>query len=200
LIIWPRAYRLHGETKKALLSYDENLKQLRNDGYQRHLRPAEAFSILTGGLEGRLTTDFKQVYNDMFTGYGEWLNMAMERQGDKLITYLDPEGLVWDGAQYVKEPGFKYEERKEFDVTGKASQTHIDLKLFDKQLVRYVYGRTFADLPSEMKEGDKRAQVYLPAEGMVRPVGRGVIVNWLISVSVFFGSVRGVAVVSGAKK
>ena len=142
----------------------------------------------------------KRVHDDLLTNHGEWLSMAMERQGDTLITYLDPEGLVWNGAKYVQERSFTFSKKEEFDITGKASHTFIDLKLFDEQLVRYVYGRAFADLPSEMKEGDRRAQLHLQAEGMVRPVGRGGFGSGFV-IGNFFDSwaSRGVASV-GAKK
>src|SRR3989344_2885060 len=129
LRIQPRAYRLQGQTKKALLTYDQSLKQLREAGYERHLRPAEAFTLLAKGLEERLTPEQIEVHDDMLTSYGEWLSMAMERQGDTLITYLDSEGLTWDGEKYVKRPDFNSTETKSFNITGIKSQQYIDLNL-----------------------------------------------------------------------
>src|SRR3989338_3517432 len=96
LLIQRRARRVRGKTEKALVTFDESLKLLRKAGYQRHLRPAEAFRFLAEGLEEKLTPEQKTVHDDMLTSHGEWMSLAMERQGDKLITYLDPEGLVWN--------------------------------------------------------------------------------------------------------
>ncbi len=195
----PLAYRKQGETEKALVTYDQSLRLLREAGYERHLRPVEAFTFLAEGLEGKLNSKHKKVHDDMLISYGEWLSMAFERQGNTLITYLDPEGLVWDGTKYGKERGFSCSKQKEFDITGKPSQTYLDLNLFDEQLVRYVYGRSFSDLPPKMKEGIFRAGLYLPPDNEVRPVGRGVLGGRFDVGGFGGGSVRGVASV-GKKK
>ena len=170
LRIQPRAYRLQGQTKKALLTYDQSLKQLREAGYERHLRPAEAFTLLAKGLEERLTPEQIEVHDDMLTSYGEWLSMAMERQGDTLITYLDSEGLTWDGEKYVKPTAFNSTETKSLNITGIKSQQYIDLNLCGQELVRYLYGRACSDLPIPMRDGSQRAQLYLPVVGMVEPM------------------------------
>ena len=200
LRIQRRAYRKAGEREKALLSYDQSLEQLRNKGYERHLRPAEAFTLLAEGLEGRLTPDLKKVYDNMLTSYGEWVSMAMERKGDTLITYLDPKGLKWDGQKYVKTPEFNFQETKVFGIKGMKSQEYIDLNQWNPELVQYVYGRAFANFPSEMKERSYSAQLYLPAEGMVQPVGRGNFRDRFYAGSGFRWAVRGVANVGGARR
>ncbi len=190
-LLWqPQAYREAGKTDKKLLHYDQSLAQLRSARYDRHARPAEVMSLLCAGLEGKLTPEQKAVADDMLVSYGEWVGLSWERQKDKLIVSLDAKGLVWKKDRYVKDK-FRCTEQKEFDITGKASQKYIDLQEFEEALIQYHYGRSFADLPQEMREGDKRAQLYLPADGTTWPVGRGNFNYWF-----YFGgrAARGVAV------
>jgi len=173
---------------KQLFTYDKSLSRLQKAGYQRHLRPAEAFSLLAGSLESTLNgltrtvaeVQRKQLENevtlvaeDMLSSYGEWLSLAMERKGDTLFCHFDPQGLEWNGSTYVKTADWKSTEQREFSIAGKPSQKWIDLKEFDDNLVVALYGRSWKDLPQKMKTGDRRAQMYLPPEGVLWPVARG---------------------------
>ena len=165
------AYREAGETDKAVLTYDASLARLRAAGFERHARPQEAFGFLAAGLEWKLTPQERKIRDDMLTSYGEWLSLAFERQGDTLITYLDPEGLEWGGEKgYIKKRSFKYTDTKDFDIAGKMSQHHIDLNQFPDDLIQFLYGHSFADLPQEMRVGQRKAQVYLPPDKTAWPV------------------------------
>ena len=166
------AYRAAGQTDKTLLRYDASLARLRAAGFTRHARPQEVFSLLIDGLEGKLTPQEKSICDDQLTSYGEWFSLAFERQGDLLITYLDPEGLGWRNNKYVKTKSFKFAEKKDFDISGKESQQLIDLNLFQDDLVQFMYGRSFVALPQEIREGEKKAQLYLPTDKTALPVGR----------------------------
>ena len=165
------AYRRAREKEKALLTYDASLARLRAAGFERHARPQEVFGLLIDGLEGKLTPQEKKIHDDMFTSYGEWFSLAFERQGDWLISYLDPAGLEWEKDKYVK-THFKYAEQRDFDITGKISREWLDLNLFNDDFIQFLYGRSFADLPQEMRVGERKAQVYLPSDETAWPVSR----------------------------
>ena len=172
------AYRKAGKTDKTLLAYDASLARLRAAGFERHPRPQEVFGLLIDGLEGKLTKQEKSIHDDLLTSYGEWLSVAFERQGNRLITYLDPEGLEWRNDKYVKTKSFKYSDTKNFDISGQASEQLIDLKFFQDDFVTLMYTRSFNQLPEQLQKGKKRAQVYLPPDGQMWPVGRGVFNDW----------------------
>ena len=169
------ASRKPDAAEKELLTYDASLARLQKAGFQRHPRPHEAFGLLIGGLEGKLTAELGAVSDDMLSSYGEWLSMAFARKGKQFTCYTDPVGLVWDNKRstYSKKRNFSHAGEQQFDISGKASGEFIDLKQFDEQLVRLLYGRLFSALPQEIQKGVKRAQIYLPPDGSIWPVGRG---------------------------
>ena len=168
------AYRKPDAAGKELLTYDASLARLQKAGFQRHPRPHEAFGLLIDGLEGKLTAELGAVSSDMLSSWGEWLSMAFARKGKQLTCYTDPVGLVWNKkSNTYKKQDFSHAGEQQFAVSGKASETWIDLHQFDEQLVRLLYGRLFSALPQEMREGTKRAQIYLPPDGSIWPVGRG---------------------------
>lgn len=166
-----------GNNKKQLLTYDQSLARLKTAGFQRHLRPAEAFGLLADGLEGKLSKELQAVSQDMLSSYGEWLSLAVERKKDALVCYLDPQGLEWNGSVYVKKSDFASAEKQEFSIVGIPSQSWTDIARFYDTVVRFLYGRSFKELPQEMQTGNRRAQAYLPPDGTVWPVGRGIFIN-----------------------
>ena len=91
---------------------------------------------------------------------------------------LDPKNLAWDknkgqyDGQYVVRDQVDCVGKETFGIKGKQSQTWIDLREFEDKFVKFVYGRSFKQLPKIMQEGDERVQVYLPSNGIVRPVSR----------------------------
>ena len=161
--------------EKELPTYDASLARLRQEKYERHASPSEAFSLIEDNLEGKLSGALKAVADDMLSSYGEWLSMAFERKGDLLIAYLHPEGIVWDGKTYVKQNTFKCDSKQNFNIAGKKSNEWISLQEFDDDFSLLVYSRKFADLPQVMREGNaniSKAHVALPADGTAWPVGR----------------------------
>ena len=154
--------------EKTLPTFDSSLARLRQEKYERHASPSEAFSLICDGLEGKLQGTLKSVYDDMMSSYGEWLSMAFERKGDLLIAYLHPEGIVWDGKTYVKQNTFKCDSKQNFNIAGKKSNEWVSLQEFGDDFSLLVYSRKFADLPQVMREGNNqfnKAHVYLPADG-----------------------------------
>ena len=154
--------------EKELPTYDASLARLRQEKYERHASPSEAFSLIEDNLEGKLSGALKAVADDMMSSYGEWLSMAFERKGDLLIAYLHPEGIVWDGSKYVKQNTFKSDSEQRFNIAGKKSNEWIPLQEFGDDFSLLVYSRKFADLPQVMREGNaniSKAHVALPVDG-----------------------------------
>ena len=176
VVFEPVAYRESGKAEKAPLTFDASLARLRKAGFERHARSQEVFGLLIDGLEGKLAGGLNGVCDDMFKSWGEWLSLAVERKGDMLVAYLDPKKLAWDkncGEYIVQGNQVDCVGKETFGIKGKQSQTWIDLKQFEDKFVKFMYGRSFKQLPKLMREGDERAQVYLPPEGVVRLVCRG---------------------------
>ncbi|MDP3640698.1 MAG: hypothetical protein Q8R53_05900 [Nanoarchaeota archaeon] len=158
---------------KQLLTYDQSLARLQAAGHKRHPRPAEAFSLLIASLEEKLSLEQKAVADDMLASCGEWLSAAAQRKGDTLTVYFDPQGLVWDGSRYI-ERNFLFSEKRDFSLAaGILSNQFVDLSRFSPELVTALYSRLFQQLPQPFREGNRRAQVYLPPDNQIRPVGRG---------------------------
>ena len=110
----------------------------------------------------------------MLNTYGEWLSMAWERQSDTLLAHTDPEGLTWNPFThaYVRN-NFTCTETHTFTITRKPSTTRIDLQEFNEHFTTLHYGKPFNKLPKPLREGPQKAQVLLPPDGTVWPVGRG---------------------------
>lgn len=188
--------------EKQLFTYDvseEIIKQ--KNPKARHARPQEAFGLIIHCLEDKIHDEkLLKVKEDMLKSQGEWLSCAFERQGNKLIVYLDPTGIKWNGNEYIKTENFKFTEKKEFDITGINSQSWTDLNKFSDEFVKYIYGRKFNELPQEMKEEGKRARVYLSPDGKFWPIYRGGCNNdYGIATCIYYSwASRGVAVVERA--
>jgi len=188
LMIEERAYRKQG-TEKAVLTYDKSLERLQGAGFERHLRPHEAFGLLIDGLEGKLTGQHQVIYGDMHSSYGEWLNLAIERKGDLLVAYFDLVGLQWNSSanKYDVQGRLQYAQKKEYDVAGKAADSWISLEQFPSNFIEDMYSRPFAVLPEQMKT----ALVLMPLEGSIWPVCRGYY-GFVIGNRVDDGASRGV--------
>ncbi len=165
---------------KSSLFFDVSLARLQKTGFERHPRPQETFGLMIDDLEGKLTGRLKDVSDNMFKSYGEWLSLAFERKGDVLVAYVDPKNLFWDKnvSKYVVQ-GRQVDcaGKETFDIRGKQSKKIIELEAFEDKFITFLYNRSFNQLPKEAREGVSRAQVYLPSEGVVCPVGRGFIVG-----------------------
>ena len=173
--------------------FDEGLTSLKNRGYQRHMRPNEAFFIIMGGLEKT-----KNIYHEMLAGdmllsltysshQGEWLSLAMVRRDDKLECYLDPElyfeniplffGIKkipvyrFAGVKGVKKPD------KTFYIGNIPSKKLIDVEEFPDDLVEFLYSRKFKDFPEVMQKGNifpyRKAKICMPPNNKLYPVSRG---------------------------
>jgi len=177
-IITPSSYNsLNWEQKapskggiKLLYTFDKHQERLAKAG-MRGPMPSEVFSLLADNLEGKLSGALKAAADDMMSSYGEWFAIAEKRQKDDLIVYVNPRGLVWNGKGYA-EDNFAYDSEMKFDIAGIPSEKWVDLKRFKDDFVRWFYSMSFDKLPEEMRDGMRRAQVYLPSDGTAWPVGR----------------------------
>ena len=199
VIFEPRA--AYNGDDKQLLTFDQSLERLINAGHKRHPHPAEAFSLLIAGLENKLTSQQKAVADDMLTSYGEWLSAAVERKGDTLTVYFDPQGLVFNSSAHTTK-NFTCSEKRDFPLaTGIPSSTLVDLARFSTELVTTLYSRSFQQLPQKMREGEGKAQLYLPPDGIIRHVGRGFGGRFDFDGGYYAVASRGCSpVVGGAKK
>lgn len=165
--------------KKDDLYFDESLELLRKKGYERHLRPWEHFSLIIDYYEGKLEKGLARLAKNMLEGYGGWFSMAVKREGDSLICYVDPENLEWDNTnnKYVINGKLEYSDKKELDIRGIPSGIWggipsgiwACLEEFDDDFVKYFYTRKFKDLPVEMKKGE--IMIHLPSSyGILWPV------------------------------
>ncbi len=166
---------------KKLYSFDESLKALRKRGYERHPRPAEVFDLICRSLEGRLQPEQQAVVDDMLNSHGEWLSLAMKKEGDKLHCYFDPENIKWDGRGYLADKDFKCSLEKVYDIQSLSGWVSIkELNKVSPELVEILWSRPYAILPEEIR---KDGYSPFPPNGKMWPVGRYYYNNWYYLVS-----------------
>ncbi|MDO8556136.1 MAG: hypothetical protein Q7R96_03110 [Nanoarchaeota archaeon] len=155
---------------KVYYTFDESLSSLRERGYERHLRPDEAFSLMIDALKNA-SSKFKVLAEDMSSG-GEWLSLAMKREGTCLLCYVDPDIFTQTPVHRkskLYEPRSTLVPSRVFSVKGLPSNRLLDLEALPEDLVVFLYGRNCRDLPGDIQS----AQVSLPERGIVVPYGRG---------------------------
>ncbi len=181
----PLAYRRPGETEKALLTESASQQRLQRERYDRHPSPPEEFSFVIDHFEHKLPSDLEAIAEDMLTSHGERLGMRLERKGKILVAHLEQGG--WP-MRYATQ---------QFSIGDFPSEEFIDLKKVPEELAVFLYSKPFDELPEVMRKGDRRAQIYLPPEGVIHPVSRS---NFDVRFVVYCGSgaSRGVRQASGA--
>ncbi len=151
--------------EKKIYSYNESLERLRKYGYERHLRPNEAFKIIIDALE-HPESNYKEIYKDMMSSFGEWLSLAIERDKDFLICYLDPEGIIFEDNNYNTTNISFADKIKIYIGDGIQSNDWVSLKEFPKDFTSFLLSKTFFDLPDKMKIGENEIRIYLPENGI----------------------------------
>ncbi len=162
LIIETKAAYVSKRLDKSLITYDQSLARIKSIRPQaRHLRPKEAFSLLIGNLEGRLSDKHKEVANDMVTSYGEWLSLSLERRGNELIARTDPEGIVYDldGRGYLTTHNFQCSEEKTYDISDVNVNDWISIEELPLEFVTDFYGRPANELPEPIRN---KSRIFLP--------------------------------------
>lgn len=124
------------------------------------------------GLEERLMP----VYNDLKSRGATWVSMAFEVQGNTLIVYKHPEGLVCGKRKdaYVKE-GFTCQEEKQFRIDERWGNRSVTLNYFSNSFVNYLFGRNYSQLPLRITSAPNLLRIptfriRLPADGTIWPV------------------------------
>ncbi len=139
--------------KERLFTYNESLERLHKEGYERHARHQEAFGLLIDGLEGRLNKDNYYVYESIGKGW-EWISLALERKDDKIIAYVDPEGLILDDEGYRKDGHkFKYSTRNAFRIECDTKMSYLLLSTMEDSFVEFLYTKRLIDLPNKLQSG-----------------------------------------------
>lgn len=173
------------ERRKVPCYFDESLKRLRERGFDRHPRPAEAYSLFIESLERKLSPEQEKLEKDMLTYFeghelrlyrGEFLSLAIEQVDGTLVTYLDPEGLVFQpdgyGGFYRKAADFHCAEMRRFPILRNTrADGLLPLDALGGGFTEYICGRPYESLPAEMREGFNRIRVC-PGVGVL-PVGFG---------------------------
>ena len=159
---------LRKDQEKELFLFHESLNSLRKRGYARHPRPNEVFSLLCSHLEGDLSV--KTVSEDMLSGYGEWLSLAIKYQNNLLHCYIDPE-LEFDSIlnQYNLK---SFHSERLFSFSELDEKIYFSLKELhakNSEFVEFIWSRSFDKLPLEIQ---KNAGLYLYTAELVWPVGR----------------------------
>ncbi len=168
---------VYEEKEIKLYTFDASLRALRKRGYERHPRPAEASDLMCRRLEGRLQPEQQTVVNDMFSSCGEWLSMAMMREGNLLHCYLDPENLIWNGNKYVVRGGkLKHAGEEVYSIGSFYWWVPIkNVNDANPALVEKLWSRPYAILPEEIKQ---YGLLYLPSENVLWPVGHSNYGGW----------------------
>ncbi len=177
IVFEPRAV-YEGQHKK-LYTFDESLHELRKRGYERHPRPAEAFNLICRGLEGRLQPEQQAIADDVKNSYGEWLSMAMMREGNLLRCYLDPENLVWgknERKYVVRGRKLKHAGEEVYSIGSLYWWVPIkDVNDANPTLVEKLWSRHYALLPEEIRQ---YGWLLLPPENVLWPVGHSNYDGW----------------------
>ncbi len=181
--------------EKKLYMFNVSLRRLRERGYERHPRPAEAFDLICRGLEGRLQPEQQAVVDDMRNNYGEWLSTAMMREGNLLHCYLYPENLVYDHNKlsYVVQGGkLKHAGEEVYSIGSMEGCVWIkDVNKMNPALVEKLWSRHYAILPEEIRQN---AGLLLPSENVLRPMGLGFYKDgYDVCVNFLYGASHGVA-------
>ncbi len=183
----------YNEKEKRFYTFDASLRALRKRGYERHPRPAEALRLICNGLEGRLQPEQQAVADDMFSSWGEWLSMAMLREGNLLHCYLDPENLLWDEKAWkyvVQGRKLKHAGEEIYSVGSLRWWVPIkDVNEMNPALVEKLWSRHYAVLPKEIKH---KAYLFIPPANVLWPVGLGSCINKYNITTYSYGGSRGV--------
>lgn len=156
---------------KEFFYFNKSLERLKKAGYERHIRPDEFFSLMVSYFsnKGKSPEEKSRVIEDMLTGHGEWLSAAVRRDEKRIILYLDPENVVWNGRTYsTKEEDVICSEKLEFEAElGKELTFNmLDLELRSLDLFEFLCPTLLDSLPNELLE----VQFYIPASDMIMPL------------------------------
>ncbi len=178
---------LHG------LTYHQSLARLRSDGYERHLRPSEVFGIITGYLsdneiERKKFLDIGDAILSHSHNRWEWLSLAVQLEDSVLKCYVDPEVVNVDAVldslpySFTKE-NIRYSGLVSFNVPGIPLQKNIYLEDLPEDLVKFLYGKSFNELPNVMQNGDKRSRIWVGSSAQVDEIFPVTRINYELEIN-----------------
>lgn len=158
--------------KKYITNFEKSLERLRKAGYERHLYPWESFELIMNHFEGKLNETLDAITKNLRASDGEWFNLAVERQGEKLVCYVDPENIRWDGydEKYVVDGVLRYSYKEDLKIRRISSQMWTSMQYFEEDFAEFFCNRKFKDIPQKLQE---HTMIYLPPDYELWPIGRG---------------------------
>lgn len=164
---------VESELSEPVFRFDESLQRLRLYGYERHIRLGEYFDLVIGHLENRLEEKPNRSMKEMLEKNStRWLSMAVEKKGNRLFCYIDPENLQWDESKmkYIVDGKLKYTDVGDFSIEDIPAGRWVQSKTLGEWFAYLVYNRRFEDLPKEMKQEHDGTYVYIPLDNNIWPV------------------------------
>ena len=161
---------------KKLFYYDWHEERLKKSGLERAPTPQEISSLVIDCLEGKLSPDLDDIGKDILNSYPEFTCHAMQTDGNYLHIYEFVTGLKWNRNSYDVPKSKWCQNKKSFDIKGlKIGKSNYleDINIKNPDLVEYLYTRKFEQLPKEMKEGNKKARIYITENEGVWPITHG---------------------------
>jgi len=171
------SFEMRGATHENI-RFDESMKRLEHEGFHRHLRPCEAFDVLTyhfyetSGGNSVSVKNISALAKEMLGNKREWLNVAVLWKDEKLIFYDDCKGLEYDQGRDLYLPKkLQYASKREYglpNVLLGGNKMYIYLEKYDPQMIHYLYGRDPSDFPDEFG----RPSFQMPEQNKVWPLCR----------------------------
>lgn len=168
---------------KVRLHYDKSSARLKEKN-MRHAYLWEQGELLCAGLEGKLTGQMQEVYDDF---WGEWANGGISWKGKEFLYYPDADFLWKDNSYVIITQGDAISA-----VAKKIKKGWNEIGDLGDDVSRLVYGRNVNELPSSLQ---KYSEIYLQEEGgKIQPVGRGIMLgSYDVYTSYYLGASRGVS-------
>lgn len=171
LVVEPSAGPSSTLNDKELYYFDKSVERLEEAGYDRHLRPNEIFSILTGYYNGSAKDPYRKIAEDITYGGGEWLSLAVQRSKNTLACYIDPQNIKWrQPRHYVEGQDVICSKKVEFDTSCLEEESTISLLDLDQRapelLEFFCSANSYDDLPEKMRE----VMLYMPISDSITPV------------------------------
>jgi len=143
-------HRIQFNKRDNGLTYADSLKQLRGNGWERHLTPSEQFSLICHGQEGFLGQRNKDICIDMISTIAEWLSAGVTVEGQHLTVYQHP------GTASLYSASFDLK-----DLTGRQVIGIDELSKNHDDLIELLWSRPFDKLPKTIRE---KANLNLPTD------------------------------------
>jgi len=173
----------YSNNDRVWLRYDKSSARLKKKN-MRHAYLWEQGELFCAGLEGKLTGQMQEVYDNF---WGEWINGGISWKGKEFLYYPDADFLWKDNSYVIITQGDAISA-----VAKKIKKGWNEIGDLGDDVSRLVYGRNVNELPSSLQ---KYSEIYLQEEGgKIQPVGRGIMLgSYDVYTSYYLGASRGVS-------